>query len=168
MKFFAHSRRHLPALALAALLLYGVTACSQDRSEIVYDMVAAISRGSSIDHVAVRFVDIPFYWEWGGLAEGGSASYSDVEPRNVPKSLMLTWQKNGEKFEMPFMIEMPPPEMRESIRNSGAEVNGHLFKSNLELRFEISPDQNTARVYWHESKLPPLSPPKGAQHDDAK
>ncbi len=149
--------------AVMSLLVLSTTACSQGRDEIVYDMVAKISVGPPVDHVAVRFIDLPFYWEWGGLAEGGWASHSDIEPRKVPKSLVLSWQKSGEKFELPFAIEMPQPEMLESIRNSGVEVNGHVFKSNLELRFEISPNQNTARVYWHESKFPPLSPPKDAQ-----
>lgn len=150
----------LSHFAFISLLMLSAAACSQGRDEIAYSMLAKISGGPTVEHVAVRFVDVPFYWEWGGLGEGGWASYSDVEPRKVPTSLVLSWQKNGEKFEMPFAIEMPSPEMLESIRNSGVNVNGRVFKSNLELRFEISPDQNTARVYWHESKFPPLSPPK--------
>ncbi len=146
--------------AFLSLLTLSAAACSEGRDEIAYDMVSKISGGSEIDHVAVRFIDIPFYWEWGGLAEGGWKSYSDIEPRKVPKSLVLSWEKEDEKFEMPFAIEMPPPEMLERIRNSGVNVNGHIDHSTLELMFEISPDQNTARVYWHESKFPPLSPPK--------
>lgn len=155
-------------LALISLLMLSTAACSQGRDEIAYNMVAKISGGSPVEHVAVRFVDIPFYWEWGGLAEGGWASYSDIEPRKVPQSLVLSWKKNGEKFEMPFAIDMPSAEMLESIRNSGVEVNGHIDHSTLKLMFEISPDQNTARVYWHESKFPPLSPPKDDQPDDAE
>jgi hypothetical protein len=151
---------------LISLLLLSSVACSQDRDEIAYDMVARITGGSDIDHVAVRFVDVRFYWEWGGLGEGGSAAYSHVYPQKVPKSLVLSWEKGGKKFEMPFTIEMPPPEMIESIRNSGVNVNGHIDHSTLELMFEITPDQNTARVYWHESKFPPLSPPKDTQTDD--
>ncbi len=146
--------------AMISLLVLCSTACGQDRDEIAYDMVAQITTGSAIKHVAVRFVDIPFYWEWGGLAEGGWKSHSDTEPRRVPKALLLSWEKDGKKFERSFAIEMPRPEMLERIRNSGVNVNGHTFKSNLELRFEISPDENTARVYWHESKFPPLSRPK--------
>ncbi len=158
--FVCGAHRYLTTLALVPLLALSAAVASQDHDEIVYDVVAQITGGSDIDHVAVRFVDIPFYWEWGGLGEGGSAAYSNVDPQKVPKSLVLSWEKNGQKFELPFVIEMPPPEMLDSIRNSGVDINGHIYKSDLELRFYISPDQNTARVYWHEDKMQPLSPPK--------
>lgn len=146
--------------AVMSLLVLSTAACSQGRDEIAYSMVAKISRGPTVEHVAVRFVDVPFYWEWGAVGEGGWAKYSDIEPRQVPQSLVLYWEKNGEKFEMPFAVDMPTPEMLESIRTSGVNINGRIFKSDLELRFEISPDQNTARVYWHEDKMPAASPPK--------
>ena len=144
--------------AFVALLVLSTSACGQDR--FVYSMVAKITGGSDIDHVAVRFVEISFYWEWGSLGEGGFARYSGIDPRPVLKSLMLYWEKDGEQFERSFEIEMPPPDMVERIRTSGVEVNGHIDHSALELMFEIDPDKNTARVYWHERKFPPLSPPK--------
>ncbi len=150
----------LSKLAFAILLTLGTAACSQGRDEITYDMVAQITGGASVKHVAVRFVDIPFYWEWGGLGDGGERGYSNIDPQKVPKSLVLSWEKDGQKFEMPFAIEMPPPELLESVRNSGVDINGRIYKSDLELRFDISPAQNTARVYWHEDKMQPLSPPK--------
>ncbi len=152
----------LSKLAFAMLLTLSTAACSQGRDEIAYSMLAKISGGPTVQHVAVRFVDVPFYWEWGAVGEGGWKRYSDIEPRQVPKSLVLSWQKNGEKFEMPFVIEMPSPELLESVRNGGVEINGKLFTNELELRFEISPEQNTARVYWHEDKMQPPSPPKDA------
>jgi hypothetical protein len=147
-------------LMFVMLLMLSTAACDPGRDEIAYSMVAEISDGPTVEHVAVRFVDVPFYWEWGAVGEGGWKRYSDIEPRQVPQSLVLYWEKNGEKFEMPFAIDMPTPEILENIRNSGVNVNGRIFKSDLELRVEISPDQNTARVYWHEDRMPPASPPK--------
>lgn len=165
LKSFACSTyRHLSKLALAALLMFSAAVSSQDQDGIVYDMVATVLGGTDIDHVdhvEVRHNNPSFYWNVGLLPEGDRARHSDVQPRKVPESLILSWDRNGEHFDEPFTIKMPPRKLLQSIRDSAAVVDKNGGVSNkLELLIEISLDHNVARVYWHVNRMPRPSQPR--------
>jgi hypothetical protein len=164
MKWLVRSaHQYLPTLAFVPLLALSAAVAGADRDEIVYDMVVTISAGSDIDHVdrvEVRFNNPPFYWDVGVLPEGDRALHSDVQPRIVPKALLLSWEENGERYEAPFTIMMPSADLLESTRTSGIVIDGLIVKSKLELLVEISPDSNTARVYWRVDRMPRTSRPK--------
>lgn len=144
-------------LVFAALLSFSATASSSDHDAVVYDVVATIFGGSGIDHVdhvEVRFNNPSFYWNVGVLPEGDRARHSEVQPRKVPESLLLSWEENGERYDAPFTIKMPSADLMESTRTSGVVIDGRIVKNKLELLVEISPDSNTARVYWRVDRMP--------------
>jgi len=134
MKWFASSTyRHLSKLVLTTLLMFSAAVSSQNHDEIVYDMVATNFGGFETDdvaHVEVRFHNPPFYWGVGLLPEGDRARHSDAQPRKVPTSLTLPWEKKGERFDEPFTIRMPPPKLLESIRSIG--TSNALFEQSGE------------------------------------
>ncbi len=168
MKWFARSAcSDLSKLAFATLLMFSATVSSQERDEIVYDMVVEVNnytdfdRAGVVDRVEVHFNNPPFYWDIGGIPEGDRVRLSDPNPRKPPQSLLLSWEANGEPYHVPFTIKMPPPKLMESIRDSAVEIDGHVVRNHLELFFEISSDSNTGRIYWRENKVHPMTSPKG-------
>ncbi|MBK6434587.1 MAG: hypothetical protein IPF83_01100 [Rhodanobacteraceae bacterium] len=142
------------------LLVALAAGCSDAKNLYVYSMVAKTVGETTIAEVSVKSELPRFAHIWGGLAKGGWKQYSDVEPREALSSGIVSWRLNGKKVEVPFLIDPPPAEMVERIRTSGVEVNGFVDHSELQLMFEINPDESSARVFWYESKFPPLSPPK--------
>lgn len=142
---------------IAFIFLLLLSGCGYGEELYVYSMV--VKTTGETDAVArkarVRSVDPPFDFEWGPVGKGGFARYSDVTPRRAITSGVLSWEFQGKDFEVPFFVGYPPKDMIDRISNSGVEVNGYVFKNELELMFEIDPDRSAAKVYWHEGKMTP-------------
>lgn len=102
----------------------------------------------------------PLYHNWGtiGNADGGSrllaggASYSLDCCLKLVRSLVLTWEANGQLLEVKMDVPPPSPEVFKRVRDHyGFQVNEHFFKNGLDLILEVDADHQRAWGYWQET-----------------
>jgi len=100
----------------------------------------------------------PLRFNFGGMDGGGdtrhtsgSAGYSDLRPRPLLRSLVLTWEADGKLFEVKMEIPPPSPDVFKRVRDHyGFQVNEKFLKNELELILEVDPDHQRAWGYWQE------------------
>jgi hypothetical protein len=153
-----NSSKHFCAGVLLLSLLMMLSSCGRTKAEetrAYMFLIAGRNVGKiEINESGVKFLEPKFWDKWGFLKAGGSKFYDDLLPRIPPKSAEVFWEKGGKEYRQTIEVPALPMDLVDKVAHSAKVVSGFEHKDSLILRFEIDPDQETARALWTDVLFP--------------